>query len=69
MNWVRAEDLDAAVVHLDGQVRFEDALGVLEAFEDVGANVDVRGGVVELFLEALERVRVRHHMERPPERE
>jgi hypothetical protein len=54
----RLEHRERAVVHLDGQVRLEDSLGVLEPLEDVRRNVDVRRGVVDLLLQGLERVRL-----------
>ena len=58
---VGPEHLEGPVVEFDRQVRLEDALRVLQALEGVGADVDVLCGVVDLLLQALERVDVIGH--------
>ena len=55
--------LDGAVVALDGDGDLVDRLGVLEALDDVGVDVDEPGGALQLAgRDGAGRVRVRRHV-------
>ena len=54
------EPLERSVVEFDRQIRFENAFRVFQASDNVVVDIEIRRGVVDLLLEALEGIRFGH---------